>query len=242
MRVHLKHLGEFMRNIWRKGVAFFIRNAKLLLGLFFVAAVPLILFSVIYSNISALSGCFNPISDSSVSVTQQVSTMLSEAHRTISVLNPPVQFYDDWLFYDIIIQNKSKAGFAFQRSNGEITNYEEAVMNLLVQTDQGFTVIPYGESRVVSSKVPLSAVSNYPVGISSRFGVDDWNARFDAGEEVSPQLNINLGGTCLYLNLNTSPQLLLIYIQCWVVTMGVVLLLRESLVLCLKGPAYFISR
>ena len=231
---------------WYKADPPFLRyvrcHAKFFLRVVFVLLCPLILFLVIYSNISTLRGCFNPISESSVSITQQASDILANTYRAIGALNPPVQLFGDWLTYEISVHNASRVAFAIKRSDGSVTDYKEGPVTLLIQTDQASTTVGYDEDKVIAKGISLPSIPQYRIAISSEFGVDDWNAKVSKGEPVGMQINVNHGDTCLTVHLETNPYLFLIYVECWVVFMGLILLLKEAITLICKGfGSYFTS-
>lgn len=231
---------------WYKADPPFLRfvngHAGFFVRVVFVLLCPLILFFVIYSNISTLRGCFNPISESSVSITQEASDILAKTYRAIGTLNPPIQLFGDWLTYDISIYNASRVAFAIKRSDGSVTDYKEGPVTLSIQTDQASTTVGYEDDKVIARGISLSSIPQYRIAISSEFGVDDWNAKFSKGEPAGMQINVNHGNTCLTVHLATTPDLFLIYVECWVIFMGLMLLLKETFTLICKGfGRYFTS-
>ena len=215
-----------------------------IVGFFFAFIIPLLIAITVYRSLSpsacfttpasAVQGFLNP--PGIMEAQKQVSDYLINASKGIQSFAPLLQFNDEWFKYNVFFLNQLKVALVVSSP----PSYTEATTTFSIQTLTASSSIPYSEKQLIASGVRSDNLR----GLITAFGFLTNNHPILVGpsEIVEFQTNPNLGYVCI--NVVLQPKyLILMYLEIWVVWLGLLIILRESLKLTRFGiSAYLLDK
>lgn len=212
-------------------------------GFFLAFVIPLLIAATVYRALSP-SACFTtPLSAEQgfinppgiMEAQKQVSDYLDNASKGVQSFAPLLQFNDEWFKYNVFFLNQLKVALVVSNP----PSYTEATTTFSIQTLTASSSIPYSEQQLIASGVKSDNLK----GLITAFGLLTNNRPILVGpsEIVELQTNPNLGSVCINVVLQLK-YLLLMFLEIWVVWVGLLIILRESLKLTRSGiSTYFLD-
>lgn len=212
-------------------------------GFFLAFIIPLLVAVTVYvalspgacftTPVSAAQGFINP--PGIMEAQKQISDYLDNASKGIQSFAPLLQFNDEWFKYNVFFLNQLKVALVVSRP----PSYTEATTTFSIQTLTASSSIPYSEQQLIASGVKSDDLK----GLITAFGLLTNNRPILVGpsEIVELQTNPNLGYVCINVVLQLK-YLFLMFLEIWVVWVGLLIILRESLKLTRSGiSTYFLD-
>ncbi len=168
-------------------------------------------------------------------VEQKISNGLEQTNDEIQFFNPILPINESWLRFDVFLKNNLRVALVVT----EPKSYTEATTTFYVQTQFGSPTVPFSQNAKIAQKIKSDQLDNLIVA----WGFITNNKPIEVGPHqwVSLQTNPNLGQICVIIKLHWEYGFL-IYLEYWIVWVGLLILFREMLKFWIEGFfSYFIK-
>jgi hypothetical protein len=222
------------------------RLCRIILGISFVFVIPLLVTLYIYHVLSPSTCSFSETSTSTpvlanvlpnLGVQGQISDFLTQESATIQSLAPLLQFGSDWFKYNISFRND----FNIELVTTSPQLAVEASTTFFVKTLSGVIAIPFGKEVVIGAGLNTDQITNLMTEIALQPNMNQVLPVYPGGKFLL-QAAPNLGAVCIDVSLQ-SKYFFPMYLELFVVWMGLLIILKEAIALVIFGfKDYFSSK